>query len=127
MSDPPIRIEWRLRVDKTAPRAARGIIREQAGVPADRLDELLLLVDEIVANAVLHGAPEPDGQIGLRFERDARTVRVIATDGGHDFQPKVAERGWERPHFGLYLVDRIADRWGVSLDGKKAVWFEIDL
>ena len=29
-------------------------------------------------------------------------------------------------HFGLRFVDRIADRWGLSLDGKTAVWLEVD-
>jgi anti-sigma regulatory factor (Ser/Thr protein kinase) len=127
MSDSPVRAEWRLRFDKTAPRTARGLIRETVGVPTGRLDELLLLVNEIVTNAVVHGSPEPDGQVGLRLEQEARTIRIVATDGGHHFKPEPAEPGWDRPHFGLYLIDKIADRWGVSTDGKKAVWFEIDL
>jgi anti-sigma regulatory factor (Ser/Thr protein kinase) len=127
MSDSPVHEEWRLRFDKTAPRTARELIRETVGVPTDRLDELLLLVNEMVTNAVVHGSPEPDGQIGLRLEHDARTVRIIATDGGHHFEPELAVPAWDRPHFGLYLIDEIADRWGVSIDGKKAVWFEIDV
>jgi anti-sigma regulatory factor (Ser/Thr protein kinase) len=127
MSDSPVRAEWRLRFDKTAPGTARELIRESVAAPTTRLDELLLLVNEIVTNAVVHGSPEPDGQVGLRLERDARTVRVIATDGGHHFEPELADPAWDRPHFGLYLIDEIADRWGVSIDGKKAVWFEIDV
>jgi serine/threonine-protein kinase RsbW len=127
MSDSPVRATWRLRFDKTAPGTARGLIRESVGVPIGRLDELLLLANEIVTNALVHGGPEPDGQIGLRLERDARTVRVIATDGGHHFEPELGEPGWDRPHFGLYLLDEMADRWGVSIDGQKAVWFEIDV
>lgn len=127
MSDSPVRTEWRLPVDKSAPRVARGLIRETVGLPTDRLDELLLLVNEIVTNAVVHGSPEPDGQIGLRLERDARTVRIVATDGGHHFEPEFAEPDWKGPHFGLYLLDELADRWGVSIDGKKAVWFEVDV
>ena len=27
---------------------------------------------------------------------------------------------------GLMFVDRLADRWGLSLDGKTAVWLEVD-
>jgi hypothetical protein len=30
-------------------------------------------------------------------------------------------------HFGLFFVDRYADRWGFSLDGVKGVWFMVDL
>lgn len=127
MSDSPVHAEWRLRFDKTAAGTARELVREKVGAPTDRLDELLLLVNEMVTNAVVHGSPEPDGQIGLRLDRDARTVRVIATDGGHHFEPELGEPRWDRPHFGLFLIDEIADRWGVSIDGKKAIWFEIDV
>ena len=33
----------------------------------------------------------------------------------------------ELGHLGLSLVDGLSDRWGLSLDGKKAVWFEVDV
>jgi anti-sigma regulatory factor (Ser/Thr protein kinase) len=127
MSESPVRAEWRLRVDESAPSTARGLIRDRVGLPTDRLEELLLLVNEIVTNAVMHGSPEPDGQIGLRLEHDARTIRVIATDGGHHFEPVLGQPSSDRPHFGLYLLDELADRWGVSIDGQKAVWFEMDV
>jgi anti-sigma regulatory factor (Ser/Thr protein kinase) len=125
----PVRAEWRLPVGKMAPGAARSLVRETIGqeMPADRMDALFLLVNEVVTNAVLHGSPEDDGKIGLRLERDARTVRIIATDGGHHFEHELGDQGAERSHFGLYLVDRLADRWGVSVDGQKGVWFEIDV
>ena len=29
-------------------------------------------------------------------------------------------------HYGLFVVDALADRWGVSIDGDKGVWFEVD-
>jgi anti-sigma regulatory factor (Ser/Thr protein kinase) len=127
MSD-SVRAEWRLAVDKEAPGTARGLVRQAVGLelPAERVDALLLLVTEVITNAVLHGSPEPDGKIGLRLERDGRTVRIVAIDGGHHFSPELAEPGEEQPQFGLYLVDSLADRWGVSVDGEKAVWFEVD-
>lgn len=126
MSD-SVRAEWQLSVDTEAPGTARGLVREAVGLelPAERVDALLLLVTEVVTNAILHGPPEPDGKIGLRLERDGRIVRIIAIDDGHHFSPELAEPG-DPPHFGLYLVDSLADRWGVSIDGEKAIWFEID-
>lgn len=126
--DDSVPAEWRLAADKEAPGTARGLVRQAVGVqlPAERVDALLLLVTEVITNAVLHGSPEPDGKIGLRLERDGGVVRIIAIDGGHHFSPELAEPGEERPHFGLYLVDSLADRWGVSVDGEKAIWFEID-
>ena len=29
-------------------------------------------------------------------------------------------------HLGLMVVDKLAVRWGLTIDGKKAVWFEVD-
>jgi anti-sigma regulatory factor (Ser/Thr protein kinase) len=129
MSD-SVRAEWRLSVDTQAPGTARGLVRDAIGqgLPADRVDDLLLLVNEVITNAIIHGTPEADGRIGLRLERDARTIRIVAIDGGHHFSPEggLLEPSKDRSHFGLYLVDSLADRWGVSVDGDKAVWFEVD-
>jgi hypothetical protein len=92
-----------------------------------KLDELALMVSEVVSNAVRHGSPEADGNIGLRLEGDQDALRVVVTDGGEDFafdpeSVKDARNG----HFGLLFVDRLADRWGHSSDGKTAVWLEVD-
>jgi hypothetical protein len=55
-------------------------------------------------------------------------VRAIVVDGGSEFSFDRATLDNDHPdyHFGLVIVDTLADRWGLSLDGKKAVWFEID-
>ena len=92
-----------------------------------RLDDLALMVSEVVANAVRHGSPEADGNIGLRLEGDQDVLRVVVTDGGEDFafDPGSVEDA-RNGHFGLLFVDRLADRWGLSLDGKTAVWLEVD-
>ena len=49
------------------------------------------------------------------------------TDGGEDFgiDPGSVEDA-RNGHFGLLFVDRLADRWGLSLDCKTAVWLEVD-
>jgi anti-sigma regulatory factor (Ser/Thr protein kinase) len=53
---------------------------------------------------------------------------VEVTDRGKGFDPELVPPprrsgigGW-----GLYLVDRLADRWGVDGDRATRVWFEID-
>jgi anti-sigma regulatory factor (Ser/Thr protein kinase) len=54
-------------------------------------------------------------------------VRVEVWDHGHGFKParqtpdRESMSGW-----GLYLVDQLADRWGVSATSGTSVWFEID-
>ena len=56
-------------------------------------------------------------------------IRVAVVDGASRFTfDRLNLEGTNgRPHFGgLRIVDELADRWGLSLDGQKAVWFEVD-
>jgi anti-sigma regulatory factor (Ser/Thr protein kinase) len=123
-------MEHRLPHSTTAARRARRLadefVREHGGEP--RVTEFLVMVSEVVANAVRYGEPETDGRIGLRLEAEGHTLRAVVTDAGQAF---TFERGVldksELGHLGLALVDGLADRWGLSLDGKKAVWFEVDV
>ena len=125
-----IDVEHRLPYDVASIRSARGLVRDFAEdrLSGHRLDELTLMVSELVTNAVRHGSPEPDGHIGLRLEEDQESLRVVVTDGGRSFafDPGSVEDANRNEHFGLLFVDRLADRWGLSLDGKKGIWLEVD-
>jgi anti-sigma regulatory factor (Ser/Thr protein kinase) len=85
------------------------------------------MVSEIVSNAVRHGQPEADGMVGLRLDSEAEVVRAVVTDAAPEFtfERDTFERA-NLDHMGLLMVDGLADRWGLSLDGKKAVWVEVD-
>jgi anti-sigma regulatory factor (Ser/Thr protein kinase) len=93
----------------------------------ERLGELRLLVTELVTNSVRHGA-EDDSWISLDVELDTSRVRVAVADRGPGFEvEQKPEPHPDRPGgWGLCLVDRLADRWGVESDGQTIVWFEID-
>jgi anti-sigma regulatory factor (Ser/Thr protein kinase) len=97
-------------------------------VPPKVLEDATLLVSELVTNAVRHGPSSEVSEVELRIESDVRRIRVVVSDPGAGFvveprPPTAAESsGW-----GLYLVDRIADRWGVVTKGRNEVWFEIDV
>ena len=123
------RIELRLEHAPAAAAAARDAVRARLAefLPPGRVDEAVLITDELVANAVRYATVEADGHIGLRLEITPRTVRIAVTDGSPSFEWGGRNRPGEvSGGFGLVLVDEIADRWGLSLDGKKAVWFELD-
>ena len=106
---------------------ARGLIAPFGGRLHDDVVEVAkLLVTEVVANSVVHSdATEP---IHVSVERCPETLRVQVSDTGPTFQPEVrlpnagSESGW-----GLFLVDTLADRWGVRSNGDVTVWFELDL
>jgi anti-sigma regulatory factor (Ser/Thr protein kinase) len=124
MPDSVLRLQRSVR----APREARDRIRalEPRLGPA-RNDDAVLLVSELVTNAVKYG-PE-HGEIRLIVGEHGATTRVTVHDTGAGPLPEM--RPLDRlPHegggHGLRLVDRVADRWGVER-GSTRVWFEIDL
>jgi anti-sigma regulatory factor (Ser/Thr protein kinase) len=84
------------------------------------------MVSELVANAVRHAPPEADGKIALRFEVGDRLIRAIVIDGGQRFSFDRATFDGGTAHMGLHFVDQLATQWGLSLDGEKAVWIELE-
>ena len=114
---------------RAAPNAARRVLLEHderlpTGVRAD----LLLLLSELVSNAVLHGRVGPEASIGVHVHGRDRTVRVEVTDpgAGFDWERRRRERPRREGGFGLALVERIAERWGIERQrGRTHVWFEI--
>jgi anti-sigma regulatory factor (Ser/Thr protein kinase) len=91
-----------------------------------QLAELRLLVTELLTNSVRHAGT--DDWISLDVEIYANAVRVVVTDSGSGFEPEpTPQPHLDRPGgWGLCLVDRLADRWGVHRDHGTAVWFEVD-
>ena len=116
-------------LDRTvdAPRAARERVRAAASAAAldrTRADDAVLLVSELVTNAVKYGG---DGPIELVVEQPRGLMRIAVRDkGGPGPLPEMREPGLAAGGHGLRLVDSIADRWGVE-HGSTIVWFEFDL
>jgi anti-sigma regulatory factor (Ser/Thr protein kinase) len=111
----------------TAAGEARAALSVLDGrVDAGALDDVRLLVSELVTNSVRHAGAERE-LVRLAVTTRGRTMRVEVSDGGNGFEPrertapKDQEGGW-----GLHLVDRLADRWGVQTGRRARVWFEID-
>jgi serine phosphatase RsbU (regulator of sigma subunit)/anti-sigma regulatory factor (Ser/Thr protein kinase) len=111
-----------------APAAAR---RALAGAAAGRLrdpllDDALIVVSELVANAIRHGGARTEGdELRVHAALLPRALRIEVTDGGPGFEP-----GGHGPRpdggFGLQLLDRLAARWGVSGAEPVTVWAELD-
>jgi anti-sigma regulatory factor (Ser/Thr protein kinase) len=86
-------------------------------------DVAVLLVSELVTNALLHGAPP----VELRARLTPKGLRVEVSDSA-PAQPVVRDTPLDTPGGqGLRLVDALASRWGwTPATVGKAVWFEID-
>ncbi len=108
-----------------APAYARDQVRVFAcRVPPDTLDDAVLMVSELVTNAVQHG--EPAVTLDMSLSGDGLTVSVSDQGSG---APIRAFPSAERPRGrGLGLVDALAAKWGVmrsaGQDGKQ-VWFRL--
>lgn len=108
-----------------AVRAARQEIVDTLELHGPVRARVALLVSELVSNAVLHGSGDA---IELSADLDDGRVRVEVYDDGGGFEPPPPPREGEPvpAGWGLYLVSRLADRWGVDGGRRTRVWFEID-
>jgi anti-sigma regulatory factor (Ser/Thr protein kinase) len=113
----------RLSGGPTAPARARKALRTLDHSLAGLSDDVDLLVSELVTNSVRHASAET---IEVNALCSPRGVRIEVTDPGPGFDPHIPQREPGEGGYGLFLVDTLADRWGVSHDSKSRVWAEID-
>jgi PAS domain S-box-containing protein len=120
--------ERRFRPEPSAPAAARHALDDLVAGALDEasLENARLLASELVTNAVRHGPSGPSLDVCLRVVVRDATVRVEVIDDGPGFVPPGRREPREVGGWGLVLVDRVADRWGVEEGGPTTVWFEID-
>ena len=106
---------------------ARRAIAELAGaLPDEAVEELKLLATEMVTNSVKHAAV--DGAIGLELRIDGDVVQLAVTDSGAGFVPLAASPDPEaEAGRGLFIIDALADRWGVDGGASTRVWAELDV
>ncbi|MBT2440850.1 ATP-binding protein [Streptomyces sp. ISL-36] len=91
-------------------------------------DTLVLLISELVTNAVVHtGCPAVLRMLFGGGGPEAGTVRVEVADASdRPPRPRHAECA-DTNGRGLELVDGLADRWGWQREGAgKSIWCEVD-
>jgi anti-sigma regulatory factor (Ser/Thr protein kinase) len=114
---------------------APTVARQELEAFRTELDPLLyedvaLLVTELVANSVRHAGPRAGDWVLLDIFVSAAQVRVDVRDGGPGFVPVPrAPEDLSPYHWGLHIVERLADRWDVvpaNGTGETLVWCELD-
>ena len=108
--------------------ARSALVPLEPRVEEECMADVRLLVSELVTNSVRHSEMAAPGTVGLDVSLDSGTIRVEVRDRGAGFDPRPRRAGQSKAGgWGLFLVERLADRWGVARNSFTRVWFEIDL
>jgi anti-sigma regulatory factor (Ser/Thr protein kinase) len=120
-------IELSLSPAPTAATRARSEVTKRLAsrVTASILEDIRLLVTELITNALRHGKLTAGDRVSLKASVADDIVRVEVGDPGRNGDVAPREPGARGGGYGLHLVDRLAQRWGVERDGGTVVWFEL--
>lgn len=103
---------------------ARHLVAEdlrRAGLAAPVVENALIVVTELVTNAVLHAQPLARGgtapSVSLRWAVVGDTVMIDVTDGGGRQRPRLRRpSSAEDAGRGLSIVDAVTLEWGVRAE-----------
>jgi anti-sigma regulatory factor (Ser/Thr protein kinase) len=107
-----------------AAKARRELGKLRGDLDAPLMETLRLLVTELVTNSVRHAQSDT---VVLRVLVGRSAVWTEVTDAGPGFEQADQDSArQDRAGWGLFLVERLAHRWGVNRDGAGTkVWFEL--
>jgi anti-sigma regulatory factor (Ser/Thr protein kinase) len=113
---------------QAVPAARNALTALDGSIAGDARHKLHLLVSEVLSNAVVHGSRRPTDSIALRVGLETGTIRVQVRDRGSGLaeMPRMRRGELRAQGWGLFLVDQLADRWGVGDGGTNELWFELD-
>ena len=95
-------------------------------LPEELERKLVMLISELVNNSVVHGEASERDVIEIEVRATPDGVRAQVSDSGPAFAPRGRTKGIEEPGgWGLVLVERVAQRWGVERSERTSVWFEL--
>ncbi|MCX4723624.1 ATP-binding protein [Streptomyces sp. NPDC090052] len=122
-TDAEVRLASRPESAATARRLTRGVVLRQWGLSAQTAEYAVLLVSELVGNAVRHTGARV---FGLRMLRRRGWIRVEVRDPSRGLPCLMPVQPMDVSGRGLFLVDKLSDRWGVDLLPRgKTTWFEM--
>ncbi|WP_328780343.1 ATP-binding protein [Streptomyces canus] len=107
----------------TARRLTQVIVLRQWGLTPKMTEDAVLLVSELVGNAVRHTGARV---FGLRMRRRRGWIRIEVRDPSRGLPCLMPVQEMDVSGRGLFLVDKLSDRWGVDLLPRgKTTWFEM--
>jgi anti-sigma regulatory factor (Ser/Thr protein kinase) len=107
----------------TARRLAQVVVLREWRLSPKMTEDAVLLVSELVGNAVRHTGARV---FGLRMRRRRGWIRVEVRDPSRGLPCLMPVQEMDISGRGLFLVDKLSDRWGVDLLPRgKTTWFEM--
>ncbi|WP_372463851.1 ATP-binding protein [Streptomyces pinistramenti] len=107
----------------TARRLTQSVLLEQWALSPQLAEHAVLLVSELVGNAVRHTGAR---RFGLRMLRRRGWIRIEVRDPSRGLPCLMPVQEMDTSGRGLFLVDKLSDRWGVDLLPRgKTTWFEM--
>ncbi|MEV4433891.1 ATP-binding protein [Streptomyces sp. NPDC049585] len=118
-----IRLPSRPQSAAGARRLAQLVVQRHWGLSERTAEHAVLLVSELVGNAVRHTGAR---FFGLRMLRRRGWLRIEVRDPSRGLPCLLPVREMDTSGRGLFLVDTLSDRWGVDLLARgKTTWFEM--
>ena len=116
--------------ERSSVRAARHLLADELtanGIETPMRDDAVLVLSELVSNAVKHASPLASGDIGVRWALQRDLLHLEITDGGALTRPQAAVAAVSSPGGrGLDIVRTICSEWGVTEDGNEVtVWADL--
>jgi anti-sigma regulatory factor (Ser/Thr protein kinase) len=106
-----------------ARRLTQIVVLRQWALSAQTAEYAVLLVSELVGNAVRHTGARV---FGLRMLRRRGWIRFEVRDPSRGLPCLMPVQEMDTSGRGLFLVDKLSDRWGVDLLPRgKTTWFEM--
>ena len=120
-------IRFTLPAKTVAPSIARGTLDPlQRRLSEDTYYTVQLLVTELITNSLRHAEFTDQDAIDIQIDINDSRTRVSVCDPGGGGQPRLVEQDLESTGGrGLFLVDAMADDWGVKTNHRTCVWFEL--
>ena len=119
-------LELRLRPDAQSPAEARKTLEAmRVSLDEEVVDDAALLVSEIVSNSVRHAGLVATDAIEVRIRGSRSMLHVDVIDPGPGFELERTRWPSREGGWGLWLLDRLATRWGVERGDVTRVWFDL--
>ncbi|MFB6440268.1 ATP-binding protein [Streptomyces sp. NPDC056411] len=118
-----VRLPSRPQSAGTARRLTACVLLKQWSLAPQLAEHAVLLVSELVGNAVRHTGART---FGLRMLRRRGWLRIEVRDPSRGLPCLMPVQEMDVSGRGLFLVDTLSDRWGVDLLPRgKTTWFEM--